>query len=74
MPDSISKARQVKLQYESEWMELEGVVAVGIGLIENNTGIIISVKSTPESIRQLIPAEIDGVPIRVEESGEISAQ
>lgn len=61
------------MQHESEWMELEEVVAVGIGMVENRPGIIISVRSTPDSVRQQVPVEIDGIPIRVEESGEISA-
>lgn len=67
------KAKQIKELNESKWMELEEVVAVGIGMIDDKPGIIISVKSAADSVRKKVPPKIDGVPIKVEKSGEIFA-
>lgn len=75
MPDEMDKIRQLKRSNEREWMALDGVVAVGIGLTEaKEAGIIISVKKDRQAIRSKIPAELNGIRIDVIESGEIVAQ
>lgn len=75
MPSSTQKAKQVKRDYEKKWLSIEGVTAVGVGLInDKDIGIIISVKSTLGKIRSQIPSEIEGIPIQIQETGEFKAQ
>lgn len=72
--DAMAKARQVKTQYQNEWLGLKGVVGVGLGeTADGRPGIIISVQENPAGIRQQIPTTLEGVPIEVRESGEFRA-
>jgi hypothetical protein len=74
MPDHKSKAGEVKKKFERAWLGMKGVSAVGLGLVNNTLGIIISVDSSESTIRAKIPAEIEGVPIKVESIGTLRAQ
>lgn len=74
MPVKINKAREVKKKYESKWLTFEEVTAVGIAITSTgDVGIIISVKKNSRRIKKKIPKEIDGVPIQIQETGEIKA-
>jgi len=74
MSDQIEKIRAVKLKYEKSWMALEGIVAVGIGKTSaGKTGIIVSVKEDVKKYRRKIADEIEGVPVEIQETGEIKA-
>lgn len=68
------KILEVKQEYERIWLANKGVVAVGIGnTSKGEPGIIISVKKITLEIQKQIPAEIKGVPIEIQETGEIKA-
>ena len=70
----MSRIREVKQQYERIWLANKSVVAVGIGNTSKGVpGIIISVKKITLQIRKQIPAEIKGIPIEIQETGEIKA-
>ncbi|MFH5831995.1 hypothetical protein ACG2F4_04425 [Halalkalibaculum sp. DA3122] len=74
MPD-YPKARNIKQKYEKEWLAIDGVTAVGIGLVDGDTiGIIISVSADEERIRNQLPAEIEGIPVKVDVTGNFRAQ
>jgi hypothetical protein len=73
MPVNQKKAEEIKRQFESEWLRLKGVTAVGIGYINNSVGIIISVESLASKVKAQIPSEIDGVQIKVEPTGTLRA-
>ena len=74
MSVSMDAIRQVKQNHESEWMNLPGVTAVGIGLLGNgNPGIIINVNGEPSTFSEKIPEQIEGVAIEIRKSGEIRA-
>jgi hypothetical protein len=67
--------RKIKKKYERSWLSIEGVVAVGIGHTTGEVpGIIVSVKENPGRFRQSIPAEVEGVPVEIRETGEIRAR
>lgn len=74
MSAKIDKARDLKNRKEKEWLNLPGVVAVGIGLLEEGEpGIIISVDGEPKSLSEKIPKEVNGVPISIQKSGSFNA-
>lgn len=68
------KAKELKSSHEKRWMDMEEVVSVGVGIVGDKPGIIILVKGNALSVSEKIPAEIDGIPIKITESGEIRAQ
>lgn len=74
MTSELEKAKTIKQKFEGDWFKLDEVVAVGIGKISaGKIGIIVSVKSNQNGVRQFIPAEVEGVPVKIEKTGEISA-
>ncbi len=70
----LNKVRQVKNRHEKEWMARKEVVAVGIGKTDGETGIVISVSGNPEKVRKEIEERIDGVPIKIQQTGAFEAQ
>lgn len=75
MADQLEKAKSVKRKYESGWLRIDKVVAVGIGLVEGRgTGIIISVEEETETIRKRIPETIESVPVKILKTGVIRAE
>jgi hypothetical protein len=81
--NSFEKVREVKQRFETELLNFENVLGVGIGLRQkggdytDEVALIVMVKKkmkmnelTPEN---LIPAELDGVTVDVQEVGEIRA-
>ncbi|NIS38528.1 hypothetical protein GWN26_09515 [Candidatus Saccharibacteria bacterium] len=70
----MDKVREIKQKYETEWMSIEGVVAVGIGLTAAGTpGVIVSVSKNKAEVETKIPEVVEGVPIEIQETGEIKA-
>ena len=58
--------------YTKELMSMEGVVGVYIGALDDGTpciGVMV-VKFTPD-LQQKLPKELEGHPVRIEETGEI---
>jgi len=83
MSDEIARIRAVKLAHEAELMRKANVVGVGIGLRQRDgkyTGelaLIVSVthKVPPEELdaEDLVPHEIDGIPVDVQAVGTLRA-
>jgi hypothetical protein len=73
--ETLEKARKVKRQHERRWLDLEGVVAVGVGsLADGGPGIVVSVQAPAGRLRRRIPEAVEGVRIEVRETGPIRAQ
>ena len=80
---SMQRAQDVKRRHEQELLRKANVVAVGIGYCRRGgvqtreVGIVVSVKSKVPLAelqpRDVIPAQIEGVPVDVVETGEIRA-
>jgi hypothetical protein len=81
--DELERLRVVKEQYEADLMQKPNVVGVGIGLrqrageLTDEPVIVVSVTDkkpaflmTPEDV---IPAELDGVPVDVQAVGKLKA-
>lgn len=73
MTDAMKKALIVKRNYEKKWLGLKGVVAVGIGRIDEKTGIIISVEQDSDIPHIKIPPLVDNVPVKIQSVGRIEA-
>ena len=82
-PEAIARAQAVKARYEKKLMRKRNVVGVGVGFRERagqQTGdvcIVVSVrlKLSPDQLapRDIIPAELDGVPVDVKVTGAFRA-
>lgn len=80
----IEHAREVKQRHEADLLARPGVVGVGIGLrqrggeLTSEVCIVVMVqrKHPPEELNseELLPRALDGVPVDVQEVGEIAAQ
>jgi len=74
MTEDQQKIREVKRKYEREWLSINGVVGVGIGILtDKNLGIMISVTKVDEQIRKKIPDEVEGIKLEIRETGEFKA-
>lgn len=67
--EGIEKAMEAHVD---ELMAIPGVVGVAIGALKDGRPciLVLVVRKTAEN-RRLIPAEIEGYPVKIEESGEI---
>ncbi|MCA1759625.1 MAG: hypothetical protein LC658_07630 [Bacteroidales bacterium] len=73
MTDPMKTAIKVKQKNEKQWLRLKGVVAVGIGRIEDKPGIIISVENDSDIPHIKIPALVENVPTKIQSVGRIEA-
>ena len=67
--------REVKLQYQDQWLKHSEVVSVGIGLNADQKPImIIGVKRLTPALKQEFPTEVKGYPIELRAVGSLKAQ
>lgn len=70
--ESLARARA---RAEQRFMPMEGVVSVGVGHDrEGHEAIFVGVARARASIVRALPQDVDGVPIVVEEVGEMRAE
>ena len=84
MQTDLEKVKAVKRAYENELLAKANVVGVGVGLREKggvhtkSVALVVMVsRKVPLSqlaAQDMIPAQIEGVPVDVQEVGEIRAQ
>jgi hypothetical protein len=77
------QARAVKARYESDLLARPGVVGVGVGLRQRGGAytdevcivVMVHRKYPPSDLRpeELLPAALEGVPVDVQEAGDIRA-
>lgn len=74
MAAELNQIKRIRNHYEKDWLSLDGVEGIGIGIIpERGKGIIISVSKAPEAYRRLIPDTIEGVPVHIQRTGPYRA-
>jgi hypothetical protein len=88
MTDEMDKApfdlaRKVKQEHEAALLEKANVIGVGIGLrqqggtLSNEVVLVVLVRKKIPSVQlspeDLLPVEIDGIPVDVQEMGEVRA-
>lgn len=74
-PEEMQLARDVQARHEAAVMSLPEVVGMGIGTTDSGVGpaIIVYLKSMTASARNAVPQQLEGIPVRVIESGEFTA-
>jgi hypothetical protein len=82
--DPLDRAQAVKGKYEQELMAYPGVVGVGVGLrsrggrLGEQVCVVVMVQKKRPAAElppdELLPAELDGVPLDVQETGVLRAQ
>lgn len=74
-PSRAPSIQEVKKKHESKFMDMPGVVSVGIGLgPDGKQAIIIGLKEPNPSTEAKIPSSLDGYPVLVKITGTIRAQ
>lgn len=74
-PDMSSSIQDVKKQHEAQFLDIPGVVSVGIGLDpEGNQAIIVGLDGSNPEAEAKIPAIIEGYPVVIQKVGSIKAQ
>lgn len=82
--EMIDRARAVKAKYETELLAYPGVTGVGVGWrhkagsFTEEVSIVVMVrkKRAPGDLnpRDILPTELDGIPVDVQESGDITVE
>ena len=72
-PSTLEEARQAKARARAVFAPLGAVVGIGITRIGDGYGLKVNLRSNPPA-DTLLPAEVDGVPVRVEVVGQPRAQ
>lgn len=67
---------QVRGAHEQEWLNIEGVEGVGIGLDDKSDREVLTiyVSQKTKAVQEQIPTQVDGYPVRLEVTGEFHAQ
>lgn len=63
----------VRARHETALMAVPGVVGVGIGGSADDPVIVILVESLTPALSRALPRLLDGFPVRVEVSGDVTA-
>lgn len=81
--DHLERARRVKARHEAVLLKKANVVAVGVGYRQRGGSptrevcitVSVSKKQPLDELdpREVVPAEIEGVPVDVQETGEVRA-
>lgn len=66
MPSNFKEALE---SAQTEWMKIDGVVAVGQGKTDQTDCIDVYIANSSEAIKKVIPAEYRGFPVVFRESG-----
>ncbi len=72
--DDSGRALKVKKKHEKQWLCIEGVTAIGIGMDNDSTAIIVSYSGNPDVVKRAIPQSVDRVPVVFKFSGTINTQ
>lgn len=75
-PAAADAIRRVKERHETKLLSIPGVVAVGVGLSDNIAAqpvIEVHVKRATDQLRRALPAFLEGVAVKIVETGEIFA-
>ena len=74
-PQMSSSIQEVKTQHEALFLDMPGVISVGIGLDQNgNQAIIVGLDGSHPETRTKIPAMLENFPVVIQTIGPIKAQ
>lgn len=64
---------QVQKEHTEEWMAIDGVEGIAIGLYKNKPCIKIFSSKKADNLRGKIPSTVEGYPVIIEETGTFRA-
>ena len=80
---TIEQVKKIKARYEKELMKLANVIGIGVGFKRKNgqttdkVALVVNVTEKKSmdtlSFQDIVPSELEGVPVDVQEVGEIKA-
>jgi len=75
LQESMEQVRVVKERHEGALLKLDNVTATAIGRSDHDgqAAMLVMLKKDTPQLRAQIPTEIEGVPVKIVESGEFSA-
>ena len=73
-PPAPAPADQVRQRHEADLMGIPGVVGVGVGQCQGQACIKVLVEQRTEELAGAVPTDLEGVPVELEEIGQVSAQ
>lgn len=74
-PDMPSSIQEVKKQHEALFLDMPGVVSVGIGLDPNgNEAIIVGLDGSHPETKAKIPSMLEDFPVVIQMVGSLKAQ
>jgi hypothetical protein len=59
--------------YSTRWMAMDGIGGVGIGRVGEGAGIVVYLERRLPGLKERIPENVDGVPVRFEVIGRVIA-
>jgi hypothetical protein len=68
------KAGEALEKHQDRLMAIQGVQGVGIGGSEDSPQIVVMVSHGGAEMRKRLPSSLEGIPVKVEVTGEITAQ
>lgn len=66
--------RQVKSEYSSQWMQIPGIQAVGIGLCDGQPCIKIYASVSADMLKDRIPASVEGYKVYLEMTDKVTVR
>ena len=69
-----SPADDVKQRHEAELMRIPGVVGVGVGQCDEQACIKVLVERQTPEVAAVVPTNLEGIRVVLEEIGQVSAQ
>ena len=76
-PAWLAAAREVKQRHEGAMMQIPGVVGLGVGAADGAPGVAaieVYVERDTPALRRAIGTQLEGIPVKVVETGEITAR
>ncbi len=71
--DDTKNIEEIKKKLDPELLQLEEVNGSAIKMRDDKYCIVIYVKKTNSTLKRVIPKEIDGIEVCIEEIGEVTA-
>jgi hypothetical protein len=68
------KAEAALERHQARLMSIPGVEGVGIGGSEDSPVIVVMVRKGGAAVRKTLPTQVEGYPVKVEVTGEITAR
>lgn len=73
--ERVEELKEIQARHEDGIMDIPGVVGIGIGLTEDGADLafIVYVEKVTSSVKVKVPSHVEGVPVRMIESGIFKA-